>query len=178
MQRWNNAHWAFLGLLTFGYLGAHASDLGAQPLTTDTLVASLRGDWQGSGLYEGNTLRLTRKWTLDLGDQFLRADMSVSMPNGASFAAVMYWKFLDQNVYEIVWMDGIGRRQVLRATRDPVSGVVSTTFLDELTGSDPEWRTWEFELLGPNSYVERLYRIGADGREELTVFSFARVGGL
>ena len=74
-------------------------------------------------------------------------------------------------------MDGTGRRQSLRATRDPDSGLVSTTYLDELAEHGPEWRTWEFESLGPNSYVERLFKVVADRRELLTVFLFDRRQG-
>jgi len=39
------------------------------------------------------------------------------------------------------------------------------------------WRTWEFESLGPDSYVERLFKVVAEGRELMTVFSFDRSPG-
>ena len=99
------------------------------------------------------------------------------MPNGLSFGAVMYWELVATNLYHVLWMDGTGRQQELRATRDSVSGVVSATFLDEFAEGGPEWRTWEFESLGLDAYVERLYKVDTDGREELTVFSFTREDG-
>ncbi len=171
------AGFAFLAALSLGLLSCVTQGAKAQGLSADPFVAQVAGEWLGRGEYDGNALTLTRSWTLELQGQFLRADMRVGMPNGFSFGALMYWSWVAPNVYEIVWMDGTGRRQSLRATRDPDSGLVSTTYLDELAEDGPEWRTWEFESLGPNSYVERLFKVVAEGRELLTVFSFDRDEG-
>lgn len=168
------AGFALFTALSLGLLSSSASAAGAQGLSADPFVARVIGDWQGRGEYDGNALTLTRSWTLELQGRFLRADMRVGMPNGFSFGALMYWNWVAPDVYEVVWMDGMGRRQALRATRDPDSGLVSTTYLDELAEEGPEWRTWEFESLGPDSYVERLFKVVAEGRELLTVFSFDR----
>jgi hypothetical protein len=149
----------------------------AQDLTADPFVAEVIGEWEGEGEYDGNRLSLTRSWTLELGDRFLRADMRVGMPNGASFGALMYFRSAGAGVYDIIWMDGLGRRQSLRATRDPESGIVSTSYLDDLAEGGPEWRTWELEATGVDSYVERLYQETAEGRVLLTVFSFERARG-
>ena len=121
-----------------------------------------------------NTLTLGRSWTLELGNQFLKADMRVGMPNGASFGALQYWQKSAEDVYSVVWMDGLGRSQRLEVTRDPASGILSTTYLDELAEGGPEWRTWEFEAFGADSYQERLYEVGPQGRTLVTVFSFER----
>ena len=110
-----------------------------------------------------------------MSDRFLRADMRVEMPNGFTFGATMFWRPTAEGVYDVVWLDGMGRCQDLRATRDPASGRVSSTYLDELAEDGPEWRTWEFESLGPDAYVERIFRVGPDGRQELTAFSFLPV---
>jgi hypothetical protein len=146
----------------------------AQDLVDDPFAAAVSGEWEGSGEYGGDTLMLARSWTTELGGQFLRADMRVRMANGRSFGALMYWKRVAPDVYEIVWMDATGRRQILQATRDPESGLVWTTYLDTFTEGEAEWRTWEFESLGADSYLERLYRLVGDRREPLTVFSFER----
>ena len=168
---------AFLAASPFFVLSGLAGGVAGQGLVTDPFVTQVVGEWQGRGEYDGNSLKLTRSWTLELQDQFLRAEMRVGMPNGFSFGALMYWSWVAPDVYEIVWMDGLGRRQALRATRDPDSGLVSTTYLDELAEDGPEWRTWEFESLGPNAYVERLFKVVTEGRELLTTFSFDRASG-
>lgn len=165
---------ALVCVFVLGLSGATPNHTKAQEPNTDTFVDQLLGEWHGSGEYQGNTLTLTRSWELVLRERFLRADMKVSMPNGFTFGALMYWKLTDGNVYDIVWMDGTGRQQVLRGTHDAVSGSVSATYLDEYAENGPEWRTWEFRMTGPDSYVERLYKLGTEGREELTVFRFTR----
>jgi hypothetical protein len=149
----------------------------AQNLAEDPFVRGILGERQGSGEYDGNMLMLTRTWTLELQDQFVQADMRVDMPSGFSFSALMYWRRASAGLYDVVWMDGLGRSQALRATRDPSNGIVSATYLDELAEEGPEWRTWEFESTGSKTYVERPYRVLPGGRELLTVFSFDRSGG-
>ncbi len=156
---------------------ASGSEAVAQGLSDDPFTRQVVGEWQGRGEYDGNTLTLSRSWTLELQGRFLRADMRVGMPNGSSFGALLYWRLLDADLYDVRWMDGTGRSQALRVTRDPETGIVSTTFLDELAEDGPEWRTWEFESRGRDSYVERLYRELPDGRQLLTVFTFDRTGG-
>ncbi len=151
-----------------------AVESAAQGLSGDAFVSQVVGEWTGRGEYQGNALTLSRSWTLELGNQFLRADMRVGMPNGASFGAVQYWQKTAQGVYSVVWMDGLGRSQRLEVTRDPDSGIVSTTYLDAFAEGGPEWRTWEFEASGADSYQERLYGAGSQGRTLLTVFSFER----
>ena len=83
-----------LGVLALSLLGLPFESSEAQNLASDTFVVQVRGDWDGTGVYEGNTLNLSRSWELVLGDQFLCADMRVGMPNGFSFGAVMYWKLV------------------------------------------------------------------------------------
>jgi hypothetical protein len=154
-----------------------ASQTSAQGLSDDPFVDQVIGEWQGQGQFDGNRLDLTRSWALALQGQFLRVDMRVTMSNGSSFAGLMYWRSAGDGVYDIQWMDASGRSQGLRGTRDPETGLVSTTFLDEMAEHGPEWRTWEFESRGADAYVERLYRESSDGRELLAEFSFARAAG-
>ena len=176
MKRHHRSWGALLpSCLVLAVMGLQPQAGQAQDPPAGPFVTQVLGEWQGHGDYQGNSLALSRIWTIELGGQFLRADMRVAMPNGASFSAMMYWKRIAPDVYEIVWLDGIGRLQMLQALRDPESGLVSTTFLDEFAENGPEWRTWEFESLGEDSYAERLYRVHASGQELLTVFSFERV---
>jgi len=160
--------WAFAGL------GVLPLTLAAQDLDRDAFAVHVLGEWTGTGVYDGNTLSLTRVWTLELGARFLRADMRVAMPDGASFGAVMYWKTADNGVYEVVWMDGTGRRQELHAVRDADTGLVWSNYLDQLAEDGPEWRRWEFLGTGPESYVERLFAQSPSGWALLTEFSFER----
>ncbi len=146
-----------------------------QGLRLDRFAADLLGEWRGEGIYDGNRLALKRLWTLELGEQFLKADMRVSMPNGAAFGAYTYWKTAGDGVYEVVWMDGTGRAQTLHAIRDPGSGVVSANFFDELAEGGPGWRRWEFEASGPDSYLERLFAQTDAGWELQTEFAFERL---
>ena len=174
-----NGRWMRRARILFLLLavGARATGpLAAQAPVADLLPWSevIMGTWAGTGDYEGSTLRLERTWTSELGGAFLRADMQVTMAGGGSFGALMYWRIAENGAYEVIWMDGLGRMQRLKATRDPASGVVATTYLDELTGDGAEWRTWEFEIQGPDAYVERLYRQMGDDRELLTTFRFSR----
>lgn len=148
----------------------------AQGMADDPFGTALVGEWEGEGVYEGNTLSLTRSWSLELWDQFLRGDMQVTMANGASFGALTFWKPVGDGAYEALWMDGTGRMQNLQALRDPTSGLISTNFLDEFTQGPPEQRRWEFEVTGENTYVERLYAQDDGGWELLTEFRFRRVG--
>ena len=143
-------------------------------LEDDPFASHLLGEWSGSGMYEGNRLVLTRSWTLELGSMFLRADMAVSMANGASFGALMYWKRTGQGGYEIVWLDGLGRMQRLRAETDPQSSVVRSEYMDEFAERGPEMRRWEYERTGPGSYVERLLRLRNGKWELLTEWTFNR----
>lgn len=149
----------------------------AQGLAGDPFASHVRGEWIGHGVYDGNELSLTRSWTLELGGQFLRADMAVSMPNGASFGGLTYWKMSQAGGYEVVWLDGTGRMQTLHAVRDPESGLVSSDFVDDLAEDGPESRRWEFERTGLDSYVERLFRKRGDGWALLTEWRFERVSG-
>lgn len=164
-----------LALCVLVFASASIESASAQGLATDPFASHLTGEWMGRGVYEGNELSLTRSWTLELGGQFLRADMGVTMPNGASFGGLTYWKMTDAGGYEVAWLDGMGRMQTLRANRDPESGLVSTDFLDELAEGGPESRRWEFESTGPDSYVERLFRRSGDDLELLTEWRFERV---
>ncbi len=165
--------WTSLVYLAFLFPSATAS---AQSMGSDPLASGLKGEWVGSGEYEGNRLDLTRDWTLELWDQFLRADMRVTMPNGASFSGLTYWKVVGEDEYQVVWMDAMGRMQPLAVTRDPESGIWASEFLDEYVEGGPEQRRWEFELTGSESYVERLFRQTAEGWEKLTEWSFTRSG--
>ena len=155
-------------------LSALATPISGQTLESDALASHLVGAWSGSGLYDGNRLELTRVWSLELGGQFLRGDMGVSMPNGATFGALMYWKSIGDGRFEIVWMDGIGRMQSLSAVVDTASGVVSTEYVDEFAENGPEERRWEYQRSGPDEYIERLYRKVADDWELLTEWTFNR----
>ena len=143
-------------------------------LETDPFAVHLLGEWSGSGVYDGNRLDLTRSWALDLGGRFLRADMGVDMPNGVPFSALMYWKISSPGRYEVVWMDGIGRMQALEARVDVESGLVATEYVDDLAEEGPERRRWEYERTGPDSYVERLFRLVRDRRELLAEWTFTR----
>jgi hypothetical protein len=116
-----------LASLALGAWGSAPFPAAAQALSRDPFVAEVAGEWQGHGEYEGNPLTLTRSWTIELGGQFLRADMRVGMSNGSSFGALMYWRHVSPGVYDVVWMDGIGRQQSLRATRDPSTTQRSAT---------------------------------------------------
>jgi len=148
----------------------------AQAHESDALVSHLVGAWSGSGVYDGNRLELTRVWSLELGGEFLRADMGVSMPNGATFGALMYWKSAGDGRFEIVWMDGIGRMQSLSALTDAASGVVSTEYVDEFAEDGPEVRRWEYQRSGPDAYIERLNRKVGSEWELLTEWTFRRIG--
>ncbi len=146
----------------------------AQGFADSTLAHQLLGSWEGSGQFDGNRLSLTRAWTLELGGQFLKADMLVTMPNGATFGALMYWKVVGEGEFEVIWMDGIGRIQKLRAVRDVTSGKVFSDFVDPLTETGSESRRWEFESHGADSYVERLYRFSGPSPELLAEWVFRR----
>ncbi len=164
--------------LACGFVGlslACPAGAASQGLGNDAFANQLIGEWEGSGEYDGNRLTLNRTWTLELRGHFVRADLQVTMANGSSFGALMYWRAVSAGVYDVLWMDGLGRSQSLRATRDPDSGVVSSTYLDEFAEDGPEWRIWEFEPRGASRYVERLFRLLPGGREVLAVFSFERV---
>jgi hypothetical protein len=62
----------------------------------------------------------------------------------------------------------MGRMQALRASRDPDRGIVWSEYLDELAERGPEQRRWELELLGEDSYAERLFVRGGEGWRLLT----------
>ncbi len=94
--------------------------------TPPPFARALLGDWEGSGEYEGGELQLSRSWTLELRDRFLRADMHVSMANGATFGALMYWKPTTPGSYQVVWLDGAGRMQLLDAAWDEASATMSS----------------------------------------------------
>jgi len=96
------------------------------------------------------------------------------MPNGASFGALTYWKAEVGGEYRVTWMDGTGRMQTLEAFRDPATGLVSATYLDELAENGPEWRRWEFEVAGEDFYLERLFARPNGSWELLTEWSFRR----
>ena len=153
---------------------AAAMPAAAQDLRDDPFASHVTGEWTGIGIYDGNELSLTRSWTLELGDQFLRADMGVSMPNGATFGALTYWKATGEGSYEVIWMDATGRMQPFAATRDPASGVVRSDFVDALAEGGAEPRRWEFEATGQDAYVERLFRRNGNSLELLTEWTFKR----
>jgi hypothetical protein len=129
---------------------------GQSSLEVDPFASHLVGEWIGEGVYEGNRLELARTWTLELGSVFLRADMTVSMPNGSSFGALMFWKSDEVGSYQVIWLDGIGRMQQLEAGAVPGSSIVRSEFVDDLAEGGPETRRWEYQRAGPDSYVERL----------------------
>ncbi len=158
-------------------LGVSPRPAATQSLTSDALASHLLGEWRGTGIYDGNELALTRSWTLELGGAFLQAEMGVSMPNGATFGAVTYWKPTGPGEYEVVWLDGMGRMQTLHMVRDPDSGLVSSDYVDELAEGGPEDRRWEYEPMGADAYVERLFRRAGDEWELLTEWAFSRVEG-
>lgn len=164
-------------LLTLGLGCALVTPLTGQStvLEADPFAVHLLGEWSGSGEYDGNRLDLTRSWALDLGGRFLRADMSVEMPDGVPFGALMFWKSSAAGRYEVTWMDGIGRMQSLEARVDAESGLVAAEYLDDLAEEGPERRRWEYERTGPDSYVERLFRMVGDEGELLAEWTFARV---
>jgi len=149
----------------------------AQDMEADPFAASLIGEWSGQGLYQGNELALARTWSLELGGQFLKGDMAVSMPNGASFGALTYWIKTGPETYVVTWMDGTGRMQRLEALLDPASGVVTSEYTDEQAENGPEERRWEFAIDDPDAYAERLFRQTADGWELLAEWTFERTGG-
>lgn len=167
MSRWRSA----LALLIL----AVPAPGSAQGLDGDPFATRLVGDWQGRGIYQGNELSVTRTWSLELGGVFLRVDMAVSMPNGASFGALTYWRASGDAEYDVVWLDGIGRMQMLHAVRDR-TGSVSTEFVDPYTEGGPQERRWVFEATGPDGYVERLFARTGDGWELLTEWTFRRAG--
>ena len=176
MRQTNVVRRAFAACVTTLCLAAPVG-AAAQTTAEGGIVETLLGRWTGSGVYDGNELNLTRRWTLELRDQFVRADMRVQMPNGSSFGALMYWQPVDAGIYDVQWMDGVGRNQKLRVSARPDSRAYSTIYLDLFAEAGPEWREWEFEAMDPGRYVERLYRIRPDGRELLTEFSFERIEG-
>jgi hypothetical protein len=161
------------GALALSCLAA-ATPCAAQGLAEDPFASHITGEWTGIGVYDGNELSLTRSWTLELGDQFLRADMGVAMPNGATFGAVTYWKPTGEGGYEVIWMDATGRMQTFSATRDPASGVVRSDFVDNLVEGGAEPRRWEFEAIGSDAYVERLFRRNRNILELLPEWTFRR----
>ena len=157
-------------------VGAVSPVRGQAPgLDGDEFASHLVGNWSGSGLYDGNRLELTRSWSLELGSKFLKADMAVSMPNGASFGALMYWKSAGQGSYEVIWLDGTGRMQRLQAESDAQSSVVRAEYVDEFTERGPETRRWEYVRTGPDSYVERLLRLSDGEWALLTEWTFSRI---
>jgi hypothetical protein len=144
-------------------------------LEADPFAVHLLGEWSGSGLYEGNRLDLTRSWGLDLAGRFLRVDMGVEMPSGASFGSLMYWKSSAPGRYEVIWMDGVGRMQSLEARVDAQAGLVTTEYVDDFAEGSPERRRWEYQRTGSDSYDERLFRLVGDQSELLAEWTFARV---
>lgn len=166
------AGWSALALAVVAW---SATPVYGQQLSNDPLVTHLMGEWQGEGVYQGNRLGLSRNWSLELGEQFLRGDMRVSMADGSTFGALVFWKIASPGTYELLWLDGTGRMQRLDATRDPTTGVVSTTYLDRQAEGGPQWRKWEFLANGPDSYSERVLGESSDGWELLTEFSFRRM---
>lgn len=159
-----------IAVSTFGWIG-----LEAQELVADPFAGHLLGEWSGHGEYDGNRLDVTRHWTLELGERFLKADMRVTMPNGASFRGLTYWKAAGHGAYEVTWLDGTGRMQRLDALRD-ASGLVSSNFLDHFSERGTEWRRWEFAVTGDDSYVERLYAQIEDRWVLQAEFMFERCG--
>ena len=155
-------------------LDAQGGDQG-RGLASDPFVAALLGEWEGAGVYDGSPLSLTRVWTLELGGQFLKADMRVSMVNGASFGALTYWRPDARGGYEVRWMDGMGRAQTLEVLPGPEPTSAFAIYLDALTEDGVQWRRWDFELTGADGYVERLYRREGEGWVLLTEFTFRRV---
>ena len=81
---------------------SHAAPLAAQSMAEDKLANHLVGEWEGQGNYEGNTLYVTRAWTLELWNGFMRGDMRVTMDSGSSFAALTYWKPTGAGEYTVV----------------------------------------------------------------------------
>ena len=162
--------------LSLGILVALLVPLGAasQSTATDSVLTPLLGDWRGEGTYEGDRLSLTRGWTAELGGTFVKADMQVTMASGARFGAIMFWKVVGDGAYRAIWMDGTGRVQELDLALTPGVGV-RAEYLDRGTGSTPEWRRWEFDTTGPDTYVERLFAYREGRWDPLASFSFERV---
>lgn len=161
---------ALASVCTFGV--AAQTEREAEPATPlDMLI----GQWQGSGTYDGNELELLRDWQTDLAGQFVRADMRVKMPDGASFRSLAYWRRADEDYYRVVWMDEIGRMQNIDARVEAGSGDVSLTYRDEYAEGGPAWRRWVFRQQHLDRYSESIYALTDDGWERLAVFEFRRV---
>ena len=148
----------------------------AQGMAEDDFARHLVGEWEGQGEYQGNTLSVTRAWTLELWDNFMKGDMRVTMASGSSFAALTYWKPSGEGQYTVAWMDASGRFQVLEATKDPETSAVMSEYLDEQVEGGPQVRRWEFRPTGHNTYSEFVYAKDGDEWMLLTEWQFKRVG--
>ncbi len=142
-------------------------------MASDPFTETVGGLWHGVGDYQGARLTLSRGWELILGGAVLRAEMGVTMANGASFDALTLWRATGPDRYSVIWMDAAGRSQTLEARREP-DGQVTSVFLDEMAEGGPAWRRWTFAPVGKDAYTETLSRLTGDHEEVETVFRFER----
>lgn len=124
----------FLAVGLLALLTGVTEPTSAQGLPADPFATHLLGYWEGEGEYEGSRLQLTRTWTLELRDQFFRADMQVTMANEGSFGALTFWKQVGDRISDILWMDGTGRMQRLQALRVRVGGNPETHLHETVQG--------------------------------------------
>jgi hypothetical protein len=146
----------------------------AQSAQDDPLAKALTGRWSGQGTYDGNTLELTRTWTLELGGQFLLADMGVQMPNGGSFRIIAYWKPESDGLYRVLMLDELGRSTTVQGLREPSTGDIVLHMIDEDPDTGPAWRRSIYRVTGPNTYEELLFGATPNGWTPLAHFRFER----
>lgn len=134
---------------------------------------ALTGEWSGTGQFDGSEADLTRTWTRELDGEAVTSRLAVTMANGGSFLALVLFQRAGPDNYRAAWLDDAGRFQEVDATWDSGSGVVSARYIDRRSESGA-WHRWEFQITGPASYVERVYRLEDAGPKLVSTFSFAR----
>ena len=157
--------------------GAAAIQSTTRTWTDDPFAAGLAGKWDGVGEYDGNELQLTRSWEIDLGGHFLRGDMRVLMPNGASFRALTYWRKVDPARCGVTWMDESGRHQTLAGLVSNNGREIEIQHLEAGPAGPPGWRRTVYTVLSRDSYRERIYGMQGNDWVQLAEFRFRRVGG-
>lgn len=137
-------------------------------------LAGLVGTWDGVGNVFGNDVTLERTWSWELADQFLRANMRVTMANGLQFRVLTYWSPPVDGTYPMVWMDEMGRCRSLEGIGDASRKEVIFHQIEEGYGEPPAWRRIVYRVLGPDAYVEQLFAEGENGWTPIGEFTFTR----
>lgn len=147
----------------------------SQAWADDFFASAVVGTWKGAGIVYGNEVQLEREWSFDLAGTFLRADMRVTMANGAGFRVLSFWRPEADDRYAVTWMDELGQSLALDASADAEGRKVTTHYLDATGGSEPRWRRLVFRITGENSYVEIMHTETREGWEQIAEFWFERI---